>query len=114
LYVHHASGIVLNNVQFRVESGDFRPAIVCDDVEDMELIGFKADGYADAESLIRFQNVRGGFITSSRPLCPVGTFLQVEGADSEKICLHGNKLDCAGRAVNIAMEVSPDTVCQGV
>ena len=102
LYVHHATGLTLNNVQFHLESEDFRPAIVCDDVQDLELAGFKADGNVKAESLIRLQDAQQVFIAESRPLTRVGTFLRVEGPLSREISLSGNELELAQKTVDIA------------
>lgn len=94
LYVHHAAGITLHNVQFHLEGAERRPAIVCDDVQDLELAAFKAQGSASSESLIRLQNTQGAFITGCRPLNPIGTFLCVE-EDSRDIILQGNELRLA-------------------
>lgn len=102
LYMHHVSGVILNNVQFRLDKPDLRPAIVCDDVDDLELAGFKADGNINAESLIRLQNSKNVFIHASRPLNNIGTFLRVEGSESDDILLMGNKLDLSTKAVEIS------------
>jgi polygalacturonase len=95
LYIHHADEIVLNNVRFRVESEDRRPAIVCDDVQDLELSGFKAQGHPEAEALIRLENTRNAFISHSRPLGECKTFVRVEGAASSGIELRGNFTEVA-------------------
>lgn len=89
LYLRHAEEVVLNNVLFRLDAPDLRPAIVADDVEDLELAGFKAEGNAGAESLVRLRDARRVFINHCRPLNAVGAFLRVEGAASEGIEHHG-------------------------
>jgi len=99
LYMHHVSGVVLDNVTFRLAHEDLRPAIVCDDVDDLELAGFKAAGSKNAESLIRLENSSNIFIRGSRPLNAIGTFLRVEGARSKDIRLSGNKLNLARKQV---------------
>ena len=109
-YVRHAKGIILDNVRFVLESPDFRPAVVCDDVEDFELGRVKADGHPEADSLIRLQQSRKGFITGCRPTGAIGTFLQVEGSASQDICLVGNRLSAARKAVRIADGLSPGVV----
>ena len=43
-YAHHVRGITLNNVQFHLDGDDLRPAIVCDDVQGLQLTGFQAEG----------------------------------------------------------------------
>ena len=84
LYVHHAQGITLNNVRFHLEAEDLRPAVVCDDVQNLELTGLKADGSHKAESLIRLQDTQAALITGSRVLQPLKTFLRVEGGASQR------------------------------
>jgi hypothetical protein len=106
LYVHHATGLTLNNVQFHLGSEDVRPAIVCDDLQDLELTGFKAEGNVKAESLVRLQDTQQVFITGSRPLNRIGAFLKVEGSNSRHICLSGNDLGLAQKTVDIAGESS--------
>jgi hypothetical protein len=99
LYARHATGLTLNNVRFDLAGKDLRPALVCDDVEDIEIAGLKAAGDATAESLLRLRDTRDAFIHTSRPLGPIATFLQVEGAKSARISLAGNKLDQARKAI---------------
>lgn len=105
LYIHHATGIVLNNVQFRLEADDLRPSIVCDDVIDLELSGFKVNGSKNAQSAIRLQNTQKVFIHGSRALNEIGTFLRVEGEKSGDILLLANKLNLAAKAVETTAEV---------
>jgi len=102
LYARHADGLTLNNVRFEVASDERRPAVDCDDVADLELAGFRSAAYAQAESLIRLRNTRRAFVTGSRPLRPVATFVRVEGADSGKIGLRNNLTDLAAKDVECA------------
>lgn len=102
LYARHAKGLVLNNVRFELASRDLRPAVVCDDVQDLELSGFKAEADASVECLIRLGGVQGAFIHGSRPLSPIGTFVRAEGAGCERIVLSGNELGRAKQAVERA------------
>jgi len=110
LYVHHAQGITLNNVQFHLEAEDLRPAVVCDDVQNLELTGLKADGSRKAESLIRLQDTQAALIAGSRVLQPLRTFLRVEGGGSQRILLKGNDLDLAAAALSVADKVPSDAV----
>ena len=111
LYARHADEIALNNVRFRLESSDVRPAIVCDDVTGLELAGFRADADPKSESLIRLENTRGAFICGSRPVGPVPVFVQVEGLESREIVLRGNMPGQAGQAVSIGV-LSPSIVSE--
>ena len=110
LYIHHATGIVLNNVQFRLQTEDLRPAIVCDDVNDLELAGFKVEGSKNAESVIRLQHANNVFIHHSRPTNEVGTFLRIEGSQSNDILLAGNRMNLAAKVIETTSEVAKDAI----
>jgi hypothetical protein len=97
MYVRHARGITLDDVRLDVAGADLRPALVCDDVEDIELSGFRAEGNADADALIRLRDTRGAFVHGSRPLTPVKVFIQTDG--SPDVLLEGNDLRKAGQAL---------------
>lgn len=112
LYMHHVSGVILNNVTFRLESDDLRPALVCDDVDDLELNGFKVAGSKNAESAIRLQNSKNVFIAASRTLNETGTFLRVEGEQSRNIFLSGNCLNKTSRTVETTRDVKKDAVSE--
>jgi hypothetical protein len=112
LYLHHVSGIVMHNVLFRLQSDDLRPAIVCDDVDDLELSGVKLAGSRKSESVIRLQKSRHVFIHGSRTLNETGTFLRVEGEESKDIVLSGNKLNAASKVVETTADVAKDAITQ--
>ena len=110
LYAHHVQGLTLNNVRFRLEAADLRPALVCDDVQDLDLMGFRADGHPEAESLVRLQDTQSVLISGTRVLSPLGTFLRVEGERSQRILLNGNDLGLAGTTVSVGEKASPGAV----
>ncbi len=109
-YMHHASGIVMNNVQLRLEADDLRPAIVCDDVDDLELQACKIAGSKRGESVIRLQNTKNVFINASRVTNATGTFVRVEGKESAEILLAGNRLNYAATPFEATREVSKTAV----
>ncbi len=114
LYLHHAQGIILNNVRFHLEAEDLRPAIVSDDVENLELSNFQADSQRKADSLIRLQDTQAAFVTGARVLDPIGTFMRVEGHSSQRILLRGNDLSLAAEAVSASEGAPPEAVSQDV
>lgn len=92
LYARHVCGLSLHNVHFDFATPDLRPALVCDDVEDLELQNFRASAQNEAESLARLVNVRRANIANSRPLGPVRQFLQLEQTPPAEVLLNGNDL----------------------
>jgi hypothetical protein len=95
LYARYVKGLVLNNVRFEVENTDQRPALVCDDVEDLELSSFTAQGDLQAKSTVRLQNTRRAFIHGCRIIGDASKFVSVEGDKSDNITLDGNNIGAA-------------------
>jgi hypothetical protein len=92
LYAKHARALSMSNVRFDLALPDLRPAVVCDDVEDLYVDGLSAAGNIDMESLIRLRGVRNAFIRGSRPLGEVKSFVRIEGGSEEEVFLEGNDL----------------------
>lgn len=92
LYARHVRGLSLHDVRFDLAAPDLRPAVVCDDVADLELNGFSAAGHPAAECLVRLSNVRQAFITASRPLSPVPVFVAAENMAGNELNLQNNDL----------------------
>jgi hypothetical protein len=95
-YMRHAKGITLCDVRLELEKPDLRPALMCDDVEDLELMGFKAPMFGD-EPLIRLRQTRVALIQNSRPLSEAANFLRVEGDQSRDVALLSNDLRRVGK-----------------
>jgi hypothetical protein len=107
LYARHARGLTLNNVRFELAAQDLRPAVVCDDVENLEIAGLKAPADEKVESLLRLRATRGAFIHHCWPSNPLDTFLRLEGPTTADIALSDNKLDRVRTIVNRA-DGAPD------
>jgi hypothetical protein len=110
LYVRHARGIILDDVTFDTASPDLRPALVCDDVLDLELADFRAAATPGTDCMVRLRDTRGAFIHGCRLLNEVDTFLNLEGAASQEITLSGNDLHKAGMPVRLADGASASTL----
>jgi len=67
-YARHAKAISLNNVRFELRSQDARPAVVLDDVEDVDINSLRADAFAEAGALIKMRDTRQAFILNARQL----------------------------------------------
>ena len=87
-----------------------RPALVCDDIKNLDLSGFSCVAPTGDQPTIRFRGVRRAFVNNCS--APVGSkvFLGVEGAASEKITVMGNDLSEAGAGVVGAPEVNSSAV----
>jgi len=68
MYSRHAKALAMSNVRFELRSEDARPAVVCDDVEDLDICGLRADLSPEADSLIKMRNTRQASLESCRQL----------------------------------------------
>ncbi len=82
LYCRHADGIKLENVTLRVKGQDYRPALVCDDVRNLDLNGFRVQS-AGAEPVIVLKDVTGALIRHSPPPSAAGSFIKTMGKTTD-------------------------------
>jgi hypothetical protein len=91
LYARHARGLSLEGARFELASADARPAVVCDDVEDLQISGLRADGCAEAPALIRLRGVREAAVSGCSAPGDVPALVRLEG-ETRGAWLSGNRL----------------------
>jgi polygalacturonase len=92
-YVRHADRVRLRNVECITDKPDARPAIVCDDVDDIILAGLELTAPAGGAPLFDLRNTRRAFLTGMRSPAGNRVFAQIAGAASTGIVLTGNSLE---------------------
>jgi polygalacturonase len=100
-FIRHGKNIRLNQIDLTVETDDHRPALVCDDVQGLDISGFRSAGTMEQGALMMLKNSQDVFINGSRALNEIRLFLMVMGKDSNGICLTGNDLDRARRIFEV-------------
>ena len=108
LYCRHVEGLTLANVQTSFEQPDARPALVADDVRELDVAGARFGQNPDGGPAMIFRNVQGALVHGCRAWHDIGTYLRVEGSESEGIALVGNDLRKAGKAVETAAGAPAD------
>jgi hypothetical protein len=91
VWARHVKGLKLKNISFRLKLNDLRPAIICEDGTDIEIMDCKIPETRNAGSVIRFQQVKGASVTGNTVKGSAQAFVRVEGADSGQIILGKNK-----------------------
>jgi polygalacturonase len=99
LYLRHANRIRLSNLRLQAEVPDARPAVVCDDVHDLDISGLRANAPAEGRSVVALHESSDVFVHGSKAPKDTQTFVQVSGASSTGIVLLGNDLSHAARPV---------------
>jgi polygalacturonase len=92
-FIRHADRVRLRNVECIADKPDARPAIVCDDVDDVIFAGLELSPPSGAAPVFGLRNTRRAFLTGMRS--PIGSqvFAQISGAASSGIALLGNSLN---------------------
>jgi polygalacturonase len=85
-FCRHVRGLVMDGVQLATVAADQRPALVCDQVEDLEVSRWRATGSPDAPEIL-LRNTRDVWIQGSRPAVSSAAFVRVEGEASREIVI---------------------------
>jgi hypothetical protein len=109
IYLRHVKGLTFEDITLNTVAPDMRPALVGEDVEDLELTNFRAAGTGPA-ALLRLSDTRQVYLHGCRPLSDVALFLSVEGAGSRDILLQSNDLRRANQVCTLAEGVSVDAI----
>ena len=78
-YCRHVKGLSLTNVRLQTTEPDLRHSLVCDDVQNVSIMGFDAQYSTGAAAMIRLTGVDGTLISGCVPGMSNGVFLAVEG-----------------------------------
>ena len=109
LFCRHVRGLVLDGVELASVSPDQRPALVGDDVEKVELSGWRATGSPDAPEIL-LRNVRDLWIHSSRPAPMSAVLVRVEGDASREIVIAATPRHKGQPLLDRAAEVPAEAV----
>jgi len=92
MFIRHAKNVVLDHVQLRFNKDDYRPALVCDDVDGLEVNGLKAQSAPKTKAVISLSDSRDVVISNYINRDKTPAFLSVRGALSKDINLVNNSL----------------------
>ena len=109
VYLRHVKGLTFEDVRLDSSTPDMRPALVGEDVEDLELSNFQAGGTGPA-GLVCLREARQVYLHGCRPLNEVTLFLRVEGPGSKGILLQANDLRLAGQEYKLAKGASGEAI----
>lgn len=108
-YVRHADRVRLRNIDCITDKPDARPAIVCDDVDDIILAGLELSAPAGSAPLFDLRDTRRAFLTGMRAPAASQVFAAISGAASSGITLLGNSLTKGQKAVSYSNGATEDS-----
>jgi polygalacturonase len=111
-FCRHAENVRLHSLDLEFVTDDVRPAIVCDDVAELDLFSLRAKTMKQTEAALLLHNVCGALVHGCRVHRPLARFLRVEGARTGDVALLGNDLRRAEQAVVCGDKVAEKAVFQ--
>lgn len=112
-FCRHARHLRLEDVRLEVARPDERPALFCEDVEDVEISRLRAAAASKGSSVIRLNDTRDAWVQGCRCLAEAAKFLRVNGKMSRKIKLSANEINETTQAVEAGPEVEKGAVTFG-
>ncbi len=98
-FVRHVRNLRLENVEVAFEQSDGRPALLCDDVQGLDIDGFRAQAAPGQPMLFGCRNVRDALIRGCMVGENVETFLCLDGAENRNVVLDANAIPEGVRAL---------------
>lgn len=109
-YCRHVSGLRLRNVEFKTGALEARPAIICDDVKNVDLDSIRGAPISSAEPVIKLIQTKQAFIRGCSAPAGTKTFLEVQGSETESVVLNGNNLLAAEQGTQSGADVPKSAV----
>ncbi len=110
LYCRHVDGLRLRQIEFRAAAQEARPAIVCDDVNDVEIAGLRGTAITGDRPTVKLVQTRQALVQGCVAPPKTRTFLDVRGATSSHISLMNCDLSAAEKPVVSGPDVPPGAV----
>lgn len=101
-YCRHVKGLRLNNIDFHLESPDRRPSFIFEDVDNLDINGYRGEASPDGSPFIVMKDVRDAMIQGCIAPPNTTSFIRLEGK-TEGVSVLGNDLSQA----QIPFELAP-------
>ena len=109
-YVRHVKRLRLRGIELIAAKGDARPAIVCDDVEDIVISDLEATAPSGQRATVLLKDVRRAWVHGCRAAAGSACFLQADGEKTSGIGGEGKELSGAATPVRRGKEVAATAV----
>ncbi|MBI3850881.1 MAG: right-handed parallel beta-helix repeat-containing protein [Verrucomicrobia bacterium] len=106
LYCRHVETLMLDNISLHLEQTDGRPALIAEDVAELDLRSITADPPSSTQPALWLRDVRSAFLQGSRARAGTRTFVKLSGEKTARIRAIGNDFGEAEKEFLLAKEVS--------
>jgi hypothetical protein len=109
-YCRHVKNISFENLDLNYEQPEKRPAMVFDDVQEIQISDLNAQVENEMPMVLWLNNVKDALIHANRPGKIEGLFLQIDGKNTERISLMNNDFSRVKKIFNKAEDLDQFTV----
>lgn len=111
-FIRHVRGLTLDNVQVGFDEADLRPALVCDDVQDLRINGFRAMVAEGATDVVSLAGVAHVLISGCIAPRTAATYLRLAGESSRAVFLTGSDLSRAAQPYRFTDGARPTSLSE--
>jgi polygalacturonase len=104
VWARHVKNLKLKNITFRLAANDVRPALICEDGQDIEVTGWQVPATTGAEAIIRLHQVSGTRITGNQVKGSAEALVRLEGDQNKSVKVAKNK----GPGIKRALVTAPE------
>lgn len=112
LFCRHAESLVLDNIQLQLEKADARPAMIFDQVQNLELRNSAVAPPTGTEPAIWLREVKRAFLQGLRAQPQTQVLARLAGAGTEGVLAVGNDFTEAAAPFKLEPEVNPNALRQ--
>jgi len=112
-YVRHAKNVNFHHIELEFEEDDHRPAMVFDDVSDLEIFDIDAESSPKAKAMMWLKQVDGAFIHGCRPSRTIAKLIRLDGDKSDNVTLMNNDLSNVEQILEKGKEMKAGAVYLG-
>ncbi len=109
-YLRHAVNISLSDIDLSCKQPDERPALLADDVKELDIDNLKAMGSENAEPLISLINTSNVYLTDSRASNSANGFVSISGEYTGPVFMYNNKMSNTRIPIMINDNVPGDVI----
>ncbi len=110
LYCRHVTGLRLLNLEVRPGASEERPALLCDDVKNVEISGLRCQPIVGTQPVVKLVQTRQALVRDCSAPPATKTFLEVQGGQTGPVVVMNNDFSAAENSIQTAADVPQKAV----
>jgi len=107
-YARHVNGLRMRNVSIGAAARETRPAIVCDDVKNLDIEDLRTARVSSSQPVVKLIQTRGAWLRGCSAPPETKVFLELQGGGTRQITITGCDLGNVAKVIEADASVSKD------